>query len=435
MNTTGITAWFSGHGPLLAGIAGAALLALIAARMLWKAVRGTVKAWKIEDVITVLIALGATVYAGTGNWKFLDKAMHYGTDLRIVLVCVFEGAVVVEAIRARRNIEDYGEPGTDGTGLRVLAGLSSLLSVSESATIQEALGRLASPILAAFLWERLMKHKLDAEAAKAAAVRRRERDALEADKRRTRIRWRMRPERIAVWLRLADAADTEVSALETNRKVMSFLKATDREKRPRLLRWATLAGPRASRARRHLAAHSLLHHGDPRAVHTELADQMLTLALTRLGITTGTEQTGESDSAQAESPAAVEAESAGESEAPVVSNEVSQALSLWTPEHPGFAKAIASLPPVTQRPAKPPRVAAASGPARRQAAVTARVSTDHNSVAKAWLDSVAAGKPLSTRQLADATGVSQSTAARVVGELRDPGPDTEQDPNGQEVPS
>jgi hypothetical protein len=279
-----VTHWLNGHGTLVGGLAGGAVLTVIVLTLVWRAVRGTVKKWKPEDVITVVIALGATIYAGSGNWKFLGKAMHYGTDLKVVLVCVFEGAVVVEGIRARRNISEYGEAGKDGRGLWVLAALSSLLSVSESDTLQEALGRLVVPLLAAFLWERLMESKLDIEEAKKAAERRKARAELD-DEPASRIRWRINPERIAVWLRLADATATSVTALETNRKVVAYLRATDRENREgRRLRWPWSAKARAERARTKLAAHALLHHGDPKAVHTALADLMLNKALKRLGV-------------------------------------------------------------------------------------------------------------------------------------------------------
>lgn len=135
--------------------------------------------------------------------------------------------------------------------------------------------------------------------------------------------------------------------------------------------------------------------------------------------------------ASADSPAESPAQEAGESG----ESRVSQPSSLYVPGTPVFAQTIASLPPVTHRESKRRRVAAASAPARRQASVSARVNTDHDAVAKAWLDSVANGTPLSTRDLADATGVSQSTANRVLNKLRKPA--TDDDPNstsGQEVP-
>ena len=46
--------------------------------------------------------------------------------------------------------------------------------------------------------------------------------------------------------------------------------------------------------------------------------------------------------------------------------------------------------------------------------MTARVGVDRESTAAVYAASVAAGAPLSSRDLAERAGVSQSTAARVI---------------------
>lgn len=262
MNTADLARWMTGHAP--GSWIGAAAVALAVLLLMHRAVR-FLKRWDLADVITVLIALAGTVYAGTGTWKYLDQAMGYGPDLRAVLVSVFEGAVIAEGLRARRNITTEGKAGVDGTALWVLTGVSAMLSASESSNLREAAGRLLVPCAAAFLWERLL------------APQRRARKGLRPP---SPIRWRITGERIAVWLRLADAVDTSVSAIESARKVVRFLKATDRAARKWRRPWSPAA--RADRARTKLAAHALLHHGDPTAVHTQLAQRMLDEALRRL---------------------------------------------------------------------------------------------------------------------------------------------------------
>lgn len=62
--------------------------------------------------------------------------------------------------------------------------------------------------------------------------------------------------------------------------------------------------------------------------------------------------------------------------------------------------------------------AAAIRVARRQAAVTARVGVDHDEAARIWRESRDNGKPLSSRALAVRTGMSQSTASRLIAEIR-----------------
>lgn len=387
MNIATLTHWMAAHSPgswIGAGLAALTLLLLP---------RGPVRALRrhdLADVITVLIAMATTVYAGAGNWKFLGNAMHYGTDLRAVLVCALEGAVVVEGLRSRKNIAEIGKAGADGVGLWVLAGLSSMLASSASGSLQEALGRLAIPLVAAWLWERLL------------APQRRARKNLRTP---AQIKWRITPERILVWLRLADATDMDVSSVDAGRRVSRYLRATDRAARKWRRPWSPAA--RADRARMRLTQHALMH-GDPAEVHQRLADAAFADALDRLGIgAPDGPVTGESaDGAEGEP---------GESQAPA---EASQNPGLILPGDSVFEQVEANLPPALVHAVNGrAKVAAASAPARRQATITARVGgADRDEIARMWKASKASGKPMSTRALAKRAGVSQTTVVRALAE-------------------
>lgn len=264
MNTTTLMHWMTAHSP---GSWIAVAVAVLAALLM---MRGTVRALRrrdLADVITVLIAMATTIYAGAGNWQFLGVAMHYGTDLRAVLVCALEGAVVVEGLRSRKNIEATGKAGADGVGLWVLAGLSSLLASSASGSLQEALGRLAIPLVAAWLWERLL------------APQRRARKAL---REASPIRWRITPERILVWMRLADATDMDVTKVDAGRRVARFLRKTDREKNG----WRNpfTAKASADRERLRMFRDALMRYGDPTEVYGTLATIGYDQALSRMGL-------------------------------------------------------------------------------------------------------------------------------------------------------
>lgn len=266
-----LTQWAAAHSPWSYLAAAVAVITVV--MVVHRGARG-LRRWDLADVITVLIALATTIYAGAGNWRFLDRAMHYGSDLRAVMVCALEGAVVVEGLRSRKNIADSGRAGADGVGLWVLAALSSVLASSASTSPQEAMGRLAIPLVAAWLWERLL------------APQRRARKALRTS---SPIRWRITPERILVWLRLADATDMDVSTVDAGRRVARYLRATDRAARKWRRPWSPTA--RADRARMRLTTHAL-RHGDPTAVHQRLADSAFADAMNRLGIDAGSNTTG-----------------------------------------------------------------------------------------------------------------------------------------------
>jgi hypothetical protein len=162
-------------------------------------------------------------------------------------------------------------------------------------------------------------------------------------------------------------------------------------------------------------------HGDPAEVHERLSRSAFTDALKRLGIedapeTPDTPSVAESTTvptpSQTPEPELVEA---SQQTAP----EPSQAASLITPADTEFAEVVASLPLAPTASVNGRRkVAAASGPARRQARVTATVGVDRDEAARIWRESRDLSAPLSSRALAARTGMSQSTAARLIADIR-----------------
>jgi hypothetical protein len=382
--------------------AGIGISVLLAALWLAAKVRKVLTGHDPADLITAVIALAATGYAGTGTWKYLGEAMGYGVDLKAFLVAVLEGAQIAEALRARKNIRELGTAGVDGIGLWVLTGISATLSTSVAGNVREALGRAVIPAVGAWLWERALAPQ---------------RRAARARRERGPVRWRITPERVFVWLRLADAVDTDVSTVEAGRRVSRYLRTTDRAARKWRRPWSPDA--RADRARMRLTQHALMH-GDPTEVHERLSDAAYTDALTRLGI--AEPQQGAETAPQTHDPVvAEEPEPASTPESAESAEQIgpSQRPELITPDDSEFAEVIASLPPAPVTSANGrKRVAAASRPARRQAAVTARIGVDREEAARMWRESRDSGAPLSSRALASQTGMSQSTASRLITEIR-----------------
>ena len=403
MNIASLMHWTSTAPAWQLATAGSmALGALAATAWLASRVRKFLSSHDPADLITAVIALAATAYAGTGTWKYLTDAMHYGPDLRVFLVAVLEGAQVAEALRARKNIRETGSAGVDGVGLWVLTGISAALSTSVVGNVREALGRAIIPAVGAWLWERALAPQ---------------RRAARARRERGPVRWRITPERVFVWLRLADAVDTDVSTVEAGRRVSRYLRTTDRAARKWRRPWSPEA--RADRARMRLTTHALMH-GDPSQVHEQLSHAAFADALTRLGIAEEkhTEAAPETqapvvDDETDNAPTPESAES-------IESIEPSQISELITPDDSEFAEVIASLPlkRVMSANGRKRTAAAASRPARRQASVTARIGVDRDEAARIWRESRDLGAPLSSRALASQTGMSQSTASRLIGEIR-----------------
>ncbi len=154
------------------------------------------------SVLTVIAAGIATVVAASGMWQFFERIMP-GVDWywRALMFAFIEVAVITSAVRARESMREHHTAGIDGTAVWALTGLSAILSTLEASSFPEGLFRLASPLVAAWLWERGM------------AVEHRRATG------RARINWRVTPERIMVRLGLAEASDRTASEVDEHRRI------------------------------------------------------------------------------------------------------------------------------------------------------------------------------------------------------------------------
>ncbi|MEY9909750.1 hypothetical protein ABIA35_005993 [Catenulispora sp. MAP12-49] len=272
MTTTTFTHWAAANAPWsyigasVTAMLGLALL-LVTALMGRNAIRATGRERRISALINVAGLLATSVQA-TGMWKFFSHTMGLPVGFRVVLFAFMEIALLACALRARDNVEKGNDAGIDWFLVVALALASGVMSSTDAASAQEVLMRVLVSLVVALLWTRdLMAAKKKARAA--------------GGRRSGPVRWRITPERIFVALRLADAVDTTVQGVEAGRRVSRYLRATDRAARSWRRPW--LPDARADRARMRLTTHALMH-GDPSAVHEQLADSAFNDALKRLGI-------------------------------------------------------------------------------------------------------------------------------------------------------
>ncbi|WP_433363875.1 hypothetical protein [Streptosporangium sp. CA-115845] len=179
------------------------------------------------DLLTWLAATIATIVSAQGMWQFLDRIIgdvHW--SLRALMFAFIEVAVVISAVRARKNMRENFSAGIDGIAVWALTGLSAVLSAMEASSLPEAVFRLAAPLVAAWLWERGM------------AIERHRATG------RKRIHWRLTPERILVRLGLAESRDRTAEEVDAQRRLTRVALAA---KRARMLR-ETGASERKMRA-------------------------------------------------------------------------------------------------------------------------------------------------------------------------------------------
>jgi hypothetical protein len=233
--------------------------------LLWQAKRAITRAATPgADLLTYLAAAIATGVSMQGMWHFFEVVFpDLPVPLRVALFAFIEIGMLASAVRARRNMRDSAEraktdpairpsAGIDGTAVWVLTGLTAALSSLEAASAPEFIFRLAAPLVAAWLWERGM------------AI---ERQRITG---RTRINWRLTPERALVRLGLAEANDRTASEVDAHRRITKVALAA---KRARALREVG-ASPR-KRAR----SLAKLDRALERAVeHTKLSRDQVTQA-------------------------------------------------------------------------------------------------------------------------------------------------------------
>jgi hypothetical protein len=226
----------------------AAVVVLVAVVLLARAIRDQFSKHQAEDVLTLVAASVATTVVMNGMWRFAGNVLHFSGAERVTMFAFLELAMLTEAFRARRNIRESAaraaqareagarpEPvtaGVDGAAVWALSALSAVLSALDASSAAEAVARLASPLVAAWLWERglsLYRRRLTGGG----------------------VHWVFTVERVLVRLGLAEPSGRAVSEIAAHRRLTLLARAA---KRARALKASEAAGWRQRRAGRRLDA-------------------------------------------------------------------------------------------------------------------------------------------------------------------------------------
>jgi hypothetical protein len=247
INPADVASYATGHP--LAAVAAAAL-AITAVVIIWRAARAAGRAVRRvttrhqpDDVLTFVAAGLITGLQSQGMWRFFRDTLHLAPALRIMMFAVFELAMLVCALRARRSVKAGRSAGVDGAAVWSLATLSGVLSATDAwPSFGGVLVRLSAPYAAAFLWERGL------------SIERRRSG-------RSTIHWRITPERVLVRLGVAEPTDRTATDVDAHRRLYRVARAA---KNLRALQRTGAAGWRQRRALRRLdtaAAAAVEHAG------------------------------------------------------------------------------------------------------------------------------------------------------------------------------
>ncbi|MFC7582389.1 hypothetical protein ACFQYP_00260 [Nonomuraea antimicrobica] len=230
-------AWAEAH-PIVTAVIGAfGLVVIVLAFRIGRRITNLIStAWRkyvtprpVEDVLTIVAASIATGVSAQGMWRFSGDVLGLDGLLRLLLFAFVEVAIVTSAVRARRNMRENFAAGLDGIAVWALTALTAVLSSMDARNLAEAVFRLAAPLVAAWLWERGM-----------AIERHRIRGT-------SRINWRLTPERVLVWLSLAETTDRSAQEVDAHRRLTRVALSAKRAKL--LRRPAPLIGSNAPRSR------------------------------------------------------------------------------------------------------------------------------------------------------------------------------------------
>lgn len=228
---------------------GLILLALLLLTLAIRAAVGWTRKHEVrgDDALTVLAALVAAMFGAQGMWGFLRATLLLPTTLAVLGFTLFELTMLVCALRARRNLLADSSAGPEGAMLWLFAGLAGFFSATHARSWAEALFRLLVPSIAAWLWHRLMRLEHRKLTGKLSG-----------------IHWRITPERILVWLRLAEPTVRSTQQVSATRALQALAIAVERARSPLFGR---IGGPSRRRLRRAMrrAVHDAELDTDPAA--------------------------------------------------------------------------------------------------------------------------------------------------------------------------
>lgn len=213
MNIVDLAPTVTGAWPFLASGAAALAIAILVAIVLTRRPgrRGGDK-MSLENKLTFLVAVIIAGVCAQGMGRFFLDKLGFPLTLVIVVGGVLELTAFTCALRARRNILDpnIGRAGVDGAAVWVVTALSGAFSAMDADSTEVAIFRLIMPLLAAWLWERGMSIE-----------RRKVRGG-------SAIHWRVTPERVLVWLRIAEPSGRTASEVDAHRRLTRVAKAAAR---------------------------------------------------------------------------------------------------------------------------------------------------------------------------------------------------------------
>lgn len=232
-----------------------------------------------DKAITRITGILATAMVATGAWKVFGDVLELHPAVRLVLFFFAEAQIITAWRRVRRHIHRHAAL---GPGIRTVYGIafgSATIAALDADHLVEVAIRFFAAGVAAYMIAEELAEELDIYLT--ANPGRKPTGA-----RRGRIKWAVTPERILVWLRLADPNERTVEDVDRRRRIARFARTAYRLHlltENKAAKWRIALARRSLRRQAEAANEHLNLAGDPQA----LADIQTQIALL-FGVEDGT---------------------------------------------------------------------------------------------------------------------------------------------------
>jgi transposase-like protein len=217
---------------------------------------------RTDKAITRITGLIATAVLAQGMWVFFGDELHLPPELRVVLFAFVEFQIISAWRRAIRTLHRHGHLGTAVRTIYVLAFGSAFIASWHAGSTQLGGFRWFVAFVAAYMIAEELAEELDifltANPEKCPGKR--------APR---RINWALSPERVFVWLRLAEPKEREIEDVDRRRRIARFARTA--------YRLDTLKVEKAWKWRISLARRSLRRQSEQANEHLNVATDTLAM--------------------------------------------------------------------------------------------------------------------------------------------------------------
>ena len=140
------------RGPGLPVAIGAAVLALLAGLLIYRRVRKAARGKRADDVLGTAVMVIGLGWSSEAMWELATDRLGLPVPLAALLFLVFEAALLLSMMRAKRALDEHGWTGRYGKTAWIIAAAMGAVAALSGSSFVEAMLRLVVPLVVTKLW-------------------------------------------------------------------------------------------------------------------------------------------------------------------------------------------------------------------------------------------------------------------------------------------